>query len=568
MALQNSSNNTINAAGQNSVKNLGPAALNGQPLIFEQLLPSIPAPNHTVPLTNFPRLAYYDTADGIIKQSRSDDPNKLCEMVVLGGTASTLIVQRAILQTAHGYPLGQALFVAATGGLTNATAGITYLQRVAMAPHANYLVIYDDPPRAADLSRLKATIPNSPYAGKLISALGDSITQYAATWPYLQEFTGASFGNYGVSGSCISWHPSDTSGTNPMQSPVRLNAISLASNLIFVFGGTNDYGANIPLGAIGDLNVDSSNSANTFYGGVNRLIDLLRTRFPFTQIAFITPTQRNFNYGDNLVNTVGFTLKQYSDAIVAACGARGVRVINAHQDFPLQRAINLPNYTSDGLHLDLRGHVKLQYFVSSNLCNGTNAILPPTPPYLWNVFDQSQIPSSDHFLVHSSNGIIYLGNTGRFGLFFASGINILEYTLDANTGTWIGVGGNAAAYTAVELKASQIIDFTPPTFSGIAGMTPLVSGATLSAMTRFRLVKDSSGVTPYGFDGTSFVQLYPKLTRGSLGHSGWASNYNLSTSDYGGQTATFSAIDGNWWHLKNVWVNGVPLYQAVQYGGV
>jgi hypothetical protein len=556
--------------------NLAPATQNGQPLTYEQFgRITVPAPSHLIPLSGFPRVAYYDVADGIIKESRSDNSNKLCEMVVLGGTVTTLDICGAMKAPAHGYVLGQALFVASTGGLTTNSSGISYLQRIAMAPHADYLIIYNDLPKDISISRLSAQIKDSPFVSKKVSILGDSITEFATGWPYLKEFLGAgTITNHGIAGSTLTWNPINTNGTIPMQSPSRINAISPNDEVIIVWGGANDFYTNIPVGVISDVNTDTSNSSNTFYGAINRTIDLLRNNSPFARIVFITPTQRNYSYTESLTNTAGFTIKQYVDAVINACAQRGVSVVNVYEHFGMQRSFNLPYYTYDGLHLDLRGYTKLQWFLANALIYGAGGgiinTLPPSPPFFDRCFNVAHIPNRDVIHVHSNSGIVYLGIIDRSALFFVSSITTIEWTQDANTSSWIGVGGIPTNYTGVSLKDELIGDFTPPSYSNVVfiGASRLVSQPALAAMTRFRAIKDGTGITTYGWDGTAFVQTHSKFIKTNYPFlTGWANNFDFSTQ-HSGQSASNYNTDGVWWQMKDTKINNVPLYQALQYGGV
>jgi hypothetical protein len=424
----------------------------------------------------------------------------------------------------------------------------------------------------SDFNKLSATLEASPIKNKKVVIIGDSITQDASTWPYLKEYLGASsIENAGIGSSSVAWHPNNTSGTLPFQSLSRVNSLGTDANLILVFGATNDWFWSIPLGSIGDLNVDSSNAANTFYGGVNKLIDLLREKYPLGRIVFLTSTQRNYLNAESLTNGLGLTLKQYCDAMELACKARSTPCLHNFDTFQMQRGVNLDNYTYDGLHLDLRGYTRFQYYLAAALSYGTSgfaAATPPVPDFFYTVFDQTQVPNSDIIHVHTNSGVVHMGSVDRDPVFFTSKVRTLEWTRDDNTSFWVGLGGTRSLYTGLAIKNKVLVDFTPPSNGGTVPLTALVSDPTLAGMTRFRLTIDGAGVTAYGYDGSTFVQLYPKFQRAAFPTlTGWASNYVFSTSATG-QTATGGNPDGTWWGLKEVTINGIPLYQALQYGGI
>lgn len=451
---------------------------------------------------------------------------------------------------------------------------LTPAQKVAAALQARgeHIVMTGIARGTSDFGKLSATLGASPFKNKKVVIMGDSITLGAGAWPYLKEYLGASsVQNGGVGSSSVAWHPSNTSGTLPFQSSSRVNGLDADANLVLVFGATNDWFWSIPLGTINDVNVDSSNASNTFYGGVNTLIDSLRVKYPFSRIVFLTSPQRNYLGSEGLTNGLGLTLKQYCDAMELACKARSTPCLNNFDNFQMQRSINLGNYTYDGLHFDLRGYTRFQYYLASALCYGVSGIAaasPPMPDFFYTVFDQTKVPNHDIIHVHANSGLVSMNTIDRDPVFFTSKIRTLEWTRDDSTSFWVGLGGTRSLYTGLAIKDKLLVDFTPPANGATVPLTALVSDPTLAAMTRFYLTIDATGVTAYGHNGVAFVQLYPKFLRANFPTlAGWATNYVFSTSGTS-QAATGGNPDGTWWGLKDAKVNGIPLYQALQYGGI
>ncbi|SCC68833.1 hypothetical protein [Kosakonia oryziphila] len=95
-----------------------------------------------------------------------------------------------------------------------------------------------------------------PGQGKKVLWLGDSITHSGFYIPFVLKETGlTTLANYGVPGL----------GIRTMSDPLTAETIASA-DLISVFGGTNDYGGNRPLGTLADCRVDYDEaSGKSFY---------------------------------------------------------------------------------------------------------------------------------------------------------------------------------------------------------------------------------------------------------------------------------------------------------------
>lgn len=203
------------------------------------------------------------------------------------------------------------------------------------------------------------------FFNKTASFMGDSITHGSNTTKtydkFLQEKLHLSeIYNYGISGSSIG------SGQQPMSTRC-LNMNN--SDLIIVFGGTNDFG-NTPT-AIGDLYTYNGNTKvynldnSTFAGAMNLLCKNLLDTYYGKEIYILSPIHRA-NFGsqpsDLQKNSLGFTLYQYVDTMKQACEEWGIKFINMLYEFeynPNISTINQTYFSNDGLHPNILGHEKL-----------------------------------------------------------------------------------------------------------------------------------------------------------------------------------------------------------------
>jgi lysophospholipase L1-like esterase len=150
----------------------------------------------------------------------------------------------------------------------------------------------------------------------------------------------------------------------------RVWQIHRDSDLVFVLGGTNDYGSapkqGVPLGKIGD------ETPATFYGAVAYLYAQLRQRCPHALIVFATPLQRdNLRWGyphDPFQNADGHTLEDYRDAILEIGKEKGFEVIDLFSE-PAFR-FGSPDFQAnmgDGLHPNAKGHALLAAILADQL---------------------------------------------------------------------------------------------------------------------------------------------------------------------------------------------------------
>lgn len=206
----------------------------------------------------------------------------------------------------------------------------------------------------------------SKWSGKKWSVIGDSITagfdsvtntnDCVAYHQVIANKIGCTVNNYGIGGTGYRC-PSSVGGTDMFYN--RLSAIDSTSDLITVFGGTNDWNGNngVPmvLGVMGDTSPSAS-----FYGAVDNVLSTLVTNFPTKTIAVFTPLERS-NAWYNLGGSNGVTLQQVTDAVIAVANKYNIPVLDLYRNSNMYawnatfRSAMMP----DGLHPNNTGHQAL-----------------------------------------------------------------------------------------------------------------------------------------------------------------------------------------------------------------
>ncbi|MCG0810605.1 hypothetical protein IMAU10576_02740 [Lactiplantibacillus plantarum] len=197
--------------------------------------------------------------------------------------------------------------------------------------------------------------------------LGDSITEHnnianihyhdilSANWKSVRS------DNLGIGGSTVG------NKSNPMSE--RYTTIPADADFISVFGGINDYGHDQPLGAYGDVTND------TFYGALRVLCEGLQTKFPQVPKIYISPIHIGSSFGGSfnaVKNGLGFTQKQYEDAIDLITADYGIPHLSLYHNSGVTFAINAQAYiySVDTLHPNDTGQAliaqKIQQFVNYN----------------------------------------------------------------------------------------------------------------------------------------------------------------------------------------------------------
>lgn len=185
------------------------------------------------------------------------------------------------------------------------------------------------------------------------NALGDSITIGGGATTNYQLLAAPDLGmttvyNKGQSGTKIANSGSVADMYN------RYLTINSDADLITVFGGTNDFSSNIPMGSI----TDTVNT--TFYGALNIICDGLINKYTNAAIAFFTPTPRS---NGTTPNTLGLTLLDYANAIIVACNKYYIPVLDLYRTSGIYASNTAfrTAYIPDGLHPNDAGHQLLAY---------------------------------------------------------------------------------------------------------------------------------------------------------------------------------------------------------------
>lgn len=187
------------------------------------------------------------------------------------------------------------------------------------------------------------------------NCLGDSITSNIYIpkhyYTYIQDqYENLIVRNYGICGTKIA-------GNGSGAFCKRYEGM-LPADIITVFGGVNDWGHHIPT----PLGTFESQDETTFYGALHALCKGLKTKFQTSTIIFFTPIG-NDGYPGFAVNhnQLGYTVKDYVDAILNVCEVYDIPVVDLYRDCgfspydEMQRQI----YFMDGLHLSCEGHKKI-----------------------------------------------------------------------------------------------------------------------------------------------------------------------------------------------------------------
>ncbi|MGN0833309.1 MAG: SGNH/GDSL hydrolase family protein [Kiritimatiellia bacterium] len=223
------------------------------------------------------------------------------------------------------------------------------------------------------------------WNGARVAFLGDSITDRrhigCATnyWGFLAERMGIRAFVYGLNGNQMSDIPKQVE-----QAKAELGD---DVDAVFIFAGSNDYNANVPLGAFfseAEVAVRKNAATNTlrqrtlltgdgtFCGRLNAALGKVKTAFPQAQVVLLTPIHRGFaQFGASNVqpdeahaNTCERYIDDYVQAVRRAGAIWSVPVIDLYAECGILPT--LPEYDAyvanpvrDRLHPSTIGHERL-----------------------------------------------------------------------------------------------------------------------------------------------------------------------------------------------------------------
>ena len=208
---------------------------------------------------------------------------------------------------------------------------------------------------------------------KIISFLGDSITAGVNTTKayhmYLKDLLGHKCRNYGDGGT--GWYNEYTgngglvahgeeglgyveqrNGNNAIKDVIK--TIDVNTNLISIFAGTNDYGANVSL--------------QNFENAIRETFEYAQTNFPTIPIIVLTPIKRT---NENNPNTQNLTLSDYVEKLKELCFAYGIKCVDLFGNSGLNPSndTNKSNLIPDGLHPNATGHKKIAQCIYDDYIN-------------------------------------------------------------------------------------------------------------------------------------------------------------------------------------------------------
>lgn len=217
----------------------------------------------------------------------------------------------------------------------------------------------------------------SPWKGKKIGFLGNSITAYQHYINGLVKLTGCEFVNYGVSGTRIAMINAEDTNT------FEQRYISMDDDLdaVVVLGGINDFRVGLDGRNWGELSDGAVPGKYTFYAGLHRLFKGLATKYFGKPVIIMTPMhsyEKNLDTGafdergEYKINEDGSItfreyggkrLKDYVDAIKDVAQFYSLPVIDLYSYSGMCPSLEVQRGTwfsrTDGLHHNAEGGLKV-----------------------------------------------------------------------------------------------------------------------------------------------------------------------------------------------------------------
>lgn len=213
---------------------------------------------------------------------------------------------------------------------------------------------------------------------KKIACLGDSITEgvNANGWQwhrYIDKYfkengIETTIVNLGVGGTSVCTSSYVTSSLQPFVN--RLNTIPTDTDVIVIFGGTNDWGNNATLGTISD------SGSSSFYGAYKYMLEWLAVNRPNTKVITITPLKRYFRGGGSVwhnaqttPNNKGQLLQDYVRAVKEVSEMYAIPCVDLHNESGLNPVLEIvrTKYMADGLHPTAEGNKKMYPIILDKL---------------------------------------------------------------------------------------------------------------------------------------------------------------------------------------------------------
>lgn len=194
--------------------------------------------------------------------------------------------------------------------------------------------------------------------------LGDSITEGVGASSVEKRYTdlvGVNLGcqtvNYGISGTRIARQTRTSAKTIwDIDFRTRLPLMENDADIVFVFGGTNDYGhGSLHLGNPKEIKED------TFCTQLHLLIKDLIEKYGKNKVCFILPLRRFCEdpvaCKGEMTNELGASLAEYVETMRKIIFEYGIDCIDLYENgFPKPSTDLGDEYTVDGLHPNDRGY--------------------------------------------------------------------------------------------------------------------------------------------------------------------------------------------------------------------
>lgn len=205
-----------------------------------------------------------------------------------------------------------------------------------------------------------------------INFLGDSITEgcYSSTYDLcfvslVSKMLNAEVRNYGIGGTRFA--KQRVPSLNPKYDKYfasRVKDMNHDADLLFVFGGTNDFGhGDAPIGKMDD------DTPDTFIGAINVLIKEVLKYYDKSKITFILPLHRmgeNNPYGNGEKEEKSLALDGYVSLIKEIVSKNEIAILDVREEMG-PGVCNPLLY--DGLHPNDKGHKRLAELICDYIKN-------------------------------------------------------------------------------------------------------------------------------------------------------------------------------------------------------
>lgn len=211
-----------------------------------------------------------------------------------------------------------------------------------------------------------------------INFLGDSITEGAAASSAEKKYVslvgdilGCEVCNFGVGGTRIAKQKTPSECERYDEDFLTRAKKMGDADMVFIFGGTNDYGhGDAEMGNIDD------NTSYTFRGALNNLIEYLTEKYGKEKLCFILPIPR-YNqssvYGEGRKTEALYPLSDYINAEREIFEAHGIKYLDMSGMFPEPKTNAPGELLADGLHPTDKGHRMIAEYLSEYIRSHKNS---------------------------------------------------------------------------------------------------------------------------------------------------------------------------------------------------